>query len=434
MTPETFHGFIDTTADTLLIFEACRQGILPMINRRLQERERGAVCSGTVFVFDEKESGIKRWTDGMVWSPSRILGNFLIYRELDGKEPVNGKRALPKEEGFYEKRECLQTEQTSLDRSRERALVGSLSSSYKFKYGGLMKKTMSIMVNGSLQHLISYYSKEDVLGHKLATPSSIPHLACLRISPELLLRQSFRAPPTLDRQHNVFDKASSPASPPLITHTQPITPPQQHQVHQHRRASGPIESVPHQRKNTRHSVDGTMSRQHDMRHLSQVPVISKPNSPYEAYPTYPSEIQTFSNVPSTLPLPVDIDYSDSSLAVKPYETPIPSSYIVYPSKPRYPKEANDSSVWRAPAKPCVSRFQQFPTVNSVTPMNSLYDMPESCEYGFKYPEAGSSSPVIDTMHKSSSVLPNLLHRSTVSNPVFSKDYSSSQRIHGLEYC
>ncbi|KAL0089245.1 Gti1/Pac2 family-domain-containing protein [Phycomyces blakesleeanus] len=224
MTPETFHGFIDTTADTLLIFEACRQGILPMINRRLQERERGAVCSGTVFVFDEKESGIKRWTDGMVWSPSRILGNFLIYRELDGKEPVNGKRALPKEEGFYEKRECLQTEQTSLDRSRERALVGSLSSSYKFKYGGLMKKTMSIMVNGSLQHLISYYSKEDVLGHKLATPSSIPHLACLRISPELLLRQSFRAPPTLDRQHNVFDKASSPASPPLITHTQPITP------------------------------------------------------------------------------------------------------------------------------------------------------------------------------------------------------------------
>ncbi|CEI86524.1 Putative Ras-like protein Rab-18 [Rhizopus microsporus] len=53
---ETFHGFIETTTDTLLIFEACRQGILPKINRRLQERERGAVKSGTVFVFDEKES------------------------------------------------------------------------------------------------------------------------------------------------------------------------------------------------------------------------------------------------------------------------------------------------------------------------------------------------------------------------------------------
>lgn len=55
---ETFHGFIETTTDTLLIFEACRRGILPKINRRLQERERGAVKSGTVYVFDERESGM----------------------------------------------------------------------------------------------------------------------------------------------------------------------------------------------------------------------------------------------------------------------------------------------------------------------------------------------------------------------------------------
>ena len=56
-TNETFHGFVETTTDTLLIFEACRRGIFPKINRRLQERERGAVQSGTVFVFDERESG-----------------------------------------------------------------------------------------------------------------------------------------------------------------------------------------------------------------------------------------------------------------------------------------------------------------------------------------------------------------------------------------
>ena len=56
-TNETFHGFVETTRDTLLIFEACRRGIFPKINRRLQERERGAVRSGTVFVFDERESG-----------------------------------------------------------------------------------------------------------------------------------------------------------------------------------------------------------------------------------------------------------------------------------------------------------------------------------------------------------------------------------------
>lgn len=40
---------------------------------------------GSVYVFDELESGIKRWTDGKVWSPSRILGNFLVYRELERK-------------------------------------------------------------------------------------------------------------------------------------------------------------------------------------------------------------------------------------------------------------------------------------------------------------------------------------------------------------
>jgi hypothetical protein len=44
------------------------------------------VQSGAVFVFDEHESGIKRWTDGLVWSPSRILGNFLVG--LIGPHPV----------------------------------------------------------------------------------------------------------------------------------------------------------------------------------------------------------------------------------------------------------------------------------------------------------------------------------------------------------
>ena len=54
---ETFNGFIETTTDALLIFEACRRGILPKISRRLQDRERGAIRSGTIYVFDEKESG-----------------------------------------------------------------------------------------------------------------------------------------------------------------------------------------------------------------------------------------------------------------------------------------------------------------------------------------------------------------------------------------
>lgn len=73
-----FRGYIETTFDALLVFEAARRGMIPRVTRRLIERERGMVQSGAVFVFDEHESGIKRWTDGLVWSPSRILGNFLV--------------------------------------------------------------------------------------------------------------------------------------------------------------------------------------------------------------------------------------------------------------------------------------------------------------------------------------------------------------------
>ncbi len=73
-----FRGYIETTFDALLVFEAARRGMIPRVTRRLIERERSMVQSGAVFVFDEHESGIKRWTDGLIWSPSRILGNFLV--------------------------------------------------------------------------------------------------------------------------------------------------------------------------------------------------------------------------------------------------------------------------------------------------------------------------------------------------------------------
>jgi hypothetical protein len=65
---ETFYGYIDTTQDVLLIFEGCRRGLLPRVNRRLQEKERKLIRSGSVFVFDERESGKKgcRWLDSGV--------------------------------------------------------------------------------------------------------------------------------------------------------------------------------------------------------------------------------------------------------------------------------------------------------------------------------------------------------------------------------
>ncbi|KAK4516515.1 uncharacterized protein ATC70_011487 [Mucor velutinosus] len=212
---ETFHGYIETTQDSLLVFEACRRNILPKISRRLQERERKMVRSGSVFVFDEKDSGIKRWTDGLVWSPSRILGNFLIYRELDKKPSASQKQQVRKRSTSSTSTLSDATiaasskiRQSTTDGNHHhhhhhhhrtnRQLVGSLSEAYNFKEHGLIKKTMSLVVNGAPLHLVSYYHPNDVLEHQLRTPSVVPELANLEISPELLSKQNFRIPPMIE--------------------------------------------------------------------------------------------------------------------------------------------------------------------------------------------------------------------------------------------
>jgi hypothetical protein len=75
---ESFHGYLQSKDDALIIFAACTQGILPRVSKRLDHSDRKSIKSGSVFVFDERESGIKRWTDGRLWSPSRILGTYLV--------------------------------------------------------------------------------------------------------------------------------------------------------------------------------------------------------------------------------------------------------------------------------------------------------------------------------------------------------------------
>ncbi|KAI9485807.1 MAG: Gti1/Pac2 family-domain-containing protein [Benjaminiella poitrasii] len=272
---ETFHGFIETTTDALLIFEACQRGILPKVTRRLQDRERNNIRSGAVYVFDERESGIRRWTDGFVWSPSRILGNFLIYRELESRETLHQQKNKRQNgsgnsyagyqsrsssayslSGFSSlsyrdesmssnslmdhqqdnEREVVNSmstshseqalssmsashseqaissmikESSSYNRhhvsksslsSRERCLIGSLTDTYKFKKNGLIKKTISIHMNGTTQHLVNYYTTSDVLTvvKELVTPSSIPKLSSLQIAPEMILKQSFRVQPSIE--------------------------------------------------------------------------------------------------------------------------------------------------------------------------------------------------------------------------------------------
>ncbi|WWD05976.1 hypothetical protein V865_004061 [Kwoniella europaea PYCC6329] len=268
-----FRGYIETTFDALLVFEAARRGMIPRVTRRLIERERGMVQSGAVFVFDEHESGIKRWTDGLVWSPSRILGNFLVYRETDKRSPGTPTKTSstsppetspsastplgrpgtgtlgmsgfdsptgmghmqpsvmdapsssmhdmteppPLGQGALARPRSASEGGGAMDRQRERQLVGSLTNSYKFKEGGLVKKTMSVSVNGFNQHMVSYYSVQDVLAGKLRAPSTIPELSSLEISQEYLNKQNFRFPPMIERGPDGINRyrgeAEEPQSP-----------------------------------------------------------------------------------------------------------------------------------------------------------------------------------------------------------------------------
>lgn len=68
----------------------------------------------------------------------------------------------------------------------------------QYKQGGLVKKTMSIVINGFSQHMISYYKLDDIYANRLRTPSSIPEFASLEISPEYLDRRNFRVPPMVE--------------------------------------------------------------------------------------------------------------------------------------------------------------------------------------------------------------------------------------------
>ncbi|KAJ2702120.1 Gluconate transport-inducing protein [Coemansia sp. IMI 203386] len=149
----TYTGYIDSTEDALLVFEACRLGILQRRSRRLVESERKHVQSGSVFVWDETEAGIRRWTDGRRWSPSRVSGCFLIYTELEPKPVLSSSTT------------------TATDIPLE---------------NGLIKKALSLYTtNQNKLHLVCYYDKKDLDAGKLGTPTGDSVLSKIPITRSL---------------------------------------------------------------------------------------------------------------------------------------------------------------------------------------------------------------------------------------------------------
>ncbi|CAG8627192.1 6633_t:CDS:2, partial [Scutellospora calospora] len=126
---------IQTVNDAMIIFEACRKGILQRTTRRLLEKEKEELRSGQVYVFDEHESGIKRWTDGRLWSPSRIIKDFLVYRELATRDR-SVKRDEPIDEILQRR---VQAEGLKVHQCSKGTFI--------LRNNGLLKKTISIKFN-----------------------------------------------------------------------------------------------------------------------------------------------------------------------------------------------------------------------------------------------------------------------------------------------
>ena len=60
---------IRSASDAFTLFEAVRQGVLPLRRHRLSQAERDNLASGQVFVWIESSEadGLERWTDGRKW-------------------------------------------------------------------------------------------------------------------------------------------------------------------------------------------------------------------------------------------------------------------------------------------------------------------------------------------------------------------------------
>lgn len=186
----TFRGFIEDENDALLLFQATIDGRLKHIPRRPYEIERRhLIVSGSVFVFVEEISGIKRWTDGVSWSPSRIAGRFLIYRELDKGSSGHGGKKAGEGDGSVKLPPLLRH---SSSRSLSASSLSSRSSDAAKKYTGFTKKTMSVKFKDPRRnrvetlHLVSYYNVDDVNNQRLAKPRDSIFLKNVEPCAELL--------------------------------------------------------------------------------------------------------------------------------------------------------------------------------------------------------------------------------------------------------
>ena len=201
---ETYHGQVRTPRDAIILFEACRMGMLPRVQRRLSEKERQSIRSGSVFVWDEKEAGMRRWTDGKSWSASRVSGSFLTYREMEGKRGASG---IPPPAPPSTSRNL----ENSRNGGHEMADGEEGPDEYRYKADGLMKQSFSITTSTNQHlHLISYFSRVHCNAATLPQPSADPNFRTVQPAKGLYPESA------VHDQGNAALNAKSPIDRPVV--------------------------------------------------------------------------------------------------------------------------------------------------------------------------------------------------------------------------
>lgn len=130
-------GYIHTHDEAMLLVHAIRLGLIKPTIERPTIEERESIRDGSIYCFKETEEGMKRWTDGKIWSPSKILGHFLLYKEVPRHLSKNAiKKEKDSSRWMYERM------------SRENYLDDSFT---------LHKKTISLIHDNTTYHVIAYF-------------------------------------------------------------------------------------------------------------------------------------------------------------------------------------------------------------------------------------------------------------------------------------
>lgn len=384
----TFKGYLETEMDALLVLQACMDGKLDFVDRRPSDIERPyLIVPGNIFVFKETQSGIKRWTDGISWSPSRISGRFLIYKELNKRVPrlSMGSAAGP-----------------DMDLLDEKALLPVV-------YTGFVKKTFSMKMKVAVEdsedgkvvetfHVVSYYVDSDVKNNVMVQPTKTTLADEVAISAGLM--KTVESLPQGSGKQSGTTTHSSTCSSPSVTSNSSVA---------SSAGGSPVtidsSSVSHKRKS-----DG-VGHADDKR--------SKNETRYLAQPLLPTTTSSGMFVPPPPLLPRLSSYQDFDSAT-PFHGSPEGDFIRLPRpRPRLGDEAKNNRVLLLP---CYDSILTPPSNNYHTP--STYGIHDQSNYSTT--ERYSSTTGNNDLTTPKTTLPRQLylprHTPSLNNEKFTSQY------------